>query len=425
MTSVLRHISALILALLPFAGNLKAQRPVDTMTGVFDERIKSLRVSFDGNDFAPLVVVMGSRDAIRVEFDELAEDRSYLRYSLTHCNANWQPSGLAESEYLNGFNEATIDNYDFSRATTVHYVHYWLTVPNEQIAPTVSGNYLLKVYNESDPDNTLLQCRFMVSEESAPVAADVSPRTDIDFNVAHQQLSIAVETERAMVRDPFNDLMVYVSQNGRLDNEVALRQPLRVTGTRAFYEHQPALIFDAGNEYRRMETVSTEFPSMGVSDINYAYPYYHFTLATDGTRAGEQYLYDSTQHGRYFIREYNSDESDVDADYVVVHFSLDYPETPGAMIFLDGDFVQRRFDSNSQMYYNPTTRLYERVMLLKQGAYNYQYLAVPPKGSRGYTSWIEGDKFQTVNEYLIKVYYRRPGERYDRLIGTGTTVSDH
>ena len=119
------------------------------------------------------------------------------------------------------------------------------------------------------------------------------------------------------------------------------------------------------------------------------------------------------------MREYNSGNSDVEADYGVVHFSLDYPETPGAMIFIDGDMTQRRFDSNARMTYNPATGLYERAMLLKQGAYNYQYLIVPPGARRGFTSGIEGDKYQTVNEYTVRVYHRRRGERYDRLIGFG------
>jgi len=76
------------------------------------------------------------------------------------------------------------------------------------------------------------------------------------------------------------------------------------------------------------------------------------------------------------------------------------------------------------MAYNEATGRYERALLLKQGSYNYQYLAVPPKKSRGYTSVIEGDRYQTVNEYLVKVYTRRQGERYDRLIGVASFLSD-
>lgn len=399
------------------------QKPVDTMTGVMNERIRSLQVQLDGDRLAPAVIVMNTTDRIRVSFDHLSEDREYFRYRLVHCNSRWQPSGLVDSEFLDGFNEGVIEDYDFSRATLVHYTHYTLTIPNADVTPKLSGNYLLQIYQEDDPDEVWLQCRFMVSEQSAGISAQVSSRTDVDFNEEHQQLEIAVNTERAQVEDPFNDLFVVISQNGRLDNEVAVRQPLRLSGKTAIYEHQQPLIFEAGNEYRRMEVSSTTFPGMHVAAVEYLQPYYHFTLMEDEIRADQPYLYDQTQHGRYFIREYNSSESDVEADYVVVHFSLDAPEDPSQMIFLDGDFVHRRFDPESLMTYNRATGRYERAMLLKQGAYNYQYLTLPQGKSRGYTSVIEGDKYETVNEYLIKVYHRRRGERYDRLIGVSRIMS--
>ena len=115
----------------------------DTMTGVFDERIKSLQIRLEDDDFAPAIAILGSDDRIRIDFDHLAEDREYFRYSLTHCNASWVPSGLVDSEFLDGFNEGTVEDYGFSRSTTVHYVHYSLTIPNEQVDPKLSGNYLL------------------------------------------------------------------------------------------------------------------------------------------------------------------------------------------------------------------------------------------------------------------------------------------
>lgn len=304
------------------------------------------------------------------------------------------------------------------------YVHYRLAIPNEQVNPVISGNYLLKIYKEDAPENVLLQCRFMVTEATAPVSANVSTQTDIDYNKSHQQLSIAVDTERALVEDPFNDLIVVVGQNGRLDNETAFRQPLRMSGRTAIYEHQKPLIFEAGNEYRRFETVNEQYPGMRIDHIEFFEPYYHYVIAEDAPRDEETYLYDETQSGRYMIRRQGADASDVEADYGVVHFTLDYPESPGTMIFLDGDFVQRRFDENSRMQYNYSTGRYERAMLLKQGSYNYQYLIVPPGERRGFTGAIEGDKYQTMNEYTVRVYHRRRGERYDRLIGTAVVRTD-
>lgn len=396
---------------------LVAESREDTMTGRFDERIRTLRVSPDGNPYGPPVLVIGSQDRLVFSFDELAEDRSYFRYRIIHCTADWRRSDLVGSEYLPGFNEAPVDDYELSRSTTVHYVNYRIVIPNDEMAPLISGNYLLQVYREDDPERTVAQWRFMVSEQTAPVSATLTSRTDRDYNDRHQQLQLTVDAEGLDGIDIFNDLIVVVSQNGRCDNEVALRHPLRLSGRKAVYEHQPELIFEAGNEYRRFETVSVNNPSMRVAGVTYSRPYYHHILETDASRADAPYSYDEDQDGRFVVRKYNSSESDVEADYTVVHFSLDYPETPGMMIFVDGDLTDRRFDDSALMKYNRETGRYETAMLLKQGAYNYQYLAVPPGARRGYTSYIEGDKYQTVNRYTVRVYVREPHARYDRLVG--------
>ncbi len=416
-----RRIAATIMTILA-VWNL-CHSATDTRQGIFDPAFRSLQVWNADTPMSIPVILLGSGERIAISFDELAEDRSYLRYSLIHCNADWQPSALVESEYLNGFNVAEIDDFAFSRATTAHYVNYSITVPNEQIMPMVSGNYLLRVYREDDPETILLQARFMITEQSAGVDAEVTSRTDTDYNRHHQQLSLTVDTERAGVRDPFNDLYVVITQNGREDNKAILQKPLRISGNRSYYEHQKELIFPAGNEYRRMETVSTRYPGMHVAEIGYAAPYYHIELETDYPRNESQYLYDQTQHGGFLVREYNSTEPDTEADYIVTHFRLEMPELSGADIFLDGDFTQRRFDPGSRMIYDRAEGAYISVQMLKQGAYNYQYLVVPRGKEIGMTAPVEGDFYQTVNEYCIWVYHRPPLARYDRLIGGATIMS--
>ena len=408
------RFSAVFVALLVW---LTAMAAGDTMTGTPNDRVRSLRIVNPLDPYGPPVLRLGSGDVLAVNFDVLSEDRDYLRYRLVHCRADWSPANLVDSEFLDGFNEGEITDYRFSEATLVHYVNYNFTIPNADVAPLLSGNYLLQIYPESDPDDVWAQCRFMVCEEKVGISGNVTSRTDVDYNAAHQQLELAIDTRESGVADPFNDLFVVVQQNGRLDNEVALRQPLRMSGTTSIYEHQPQLLFEAGNEYRRMETVSTQFPPMGVESVEFINPYYYHILATDEPRADSQYLYDETQKGRFVIHEYNSSDPDVQADYTVVVFSLDMPYDPDTMVFLDGDFTMRRFDENSRMQYNRERGRYERVMLLKQGAYNYQYLTVPAGARRGYTAAVEGDKYQTLNEYTVKVYERKPGSRSDRLLG--------
>lgn len=420
MRAFVFRISLLLLTCIPF----KYGYALDTMPGAFDDRIRTMQITHSAGDFAPPVIVIGTNDRLTFSFDQLADDRSFFRYRLIHCNADWQPSGLVDSEIVDGFNEGTIDDYDFSQGTTVNYVNYRFVIPNEQIVPLVSGNYLLTVYPENEPEKIVAQWRFMVSENVARIGAELTTHTDKDYNQNHQQLSVSVDTERIDVSDPFNDMTVMVQQNGRLDNEIALRHPMRMSGRKAIYEHSSPLIFEAGNEYRRFETVSLDYPGMHIAENAFINPYYHTVLMTDTPRASEQYLYDSTQQGRFKIREYDSDDADTKADYVVVHFSLECPPMPETMIFIDGDLTSRRFDESSRMMYNPVSGLYEKALLLKQGSYNYQYLTVAPGQNSGHASVIEGDKYQTVNEYLIKVYTRRPGDRFDRLIGVTQIVSD-
>ena len=106
--------------------NCRAQ---DTATEIFDSNFKTLQIAINGNYLTPPMLNMQAGDAMTVEFDEIAEDRRYLRYCVQHCNADWTASSLVESEYLDGFNMADITDYDFSQATMVHYVHYRLSFP--------------------------------------------------------------------------------------------------------------------------------------------------------------------------------------------------------------------------------------------------------------------------------------------------------
>ena len=309
-----------------------AQNTVDTHTRIFDKSFKSLRVSVVGNDYAPPVIKLGGVDKIKIEFDQLSPEMQYMRYSVVHCDAGWRPSQLVESEYVGGFNEANVENYDFSSATFAHYVHYNITVPNE----------------------------------------------DMDF---------------------------------------------LISGRKAYFEHDRKLIFPAGNEFRRFEMTTTNYAGMGIDGYSYHDPYYHVALKLDEPRVFGDYLYDRTQYGRFTIRQSDAYDSDTEADYMVVHFALRMPELNGGKMYVDGEFTQHGFETANMMHYNNNTQCYELDLMLKQGAYNYQYLWVPDGTEVGQTSTVEGDFYQTVNEYLVKVYNRKRGERYDRLIGSGIIYS--
>lgn len=420
----MKRLTWAAIACLMTTSGAMAQQIEYTGVRIFDPAVQSLQVAPASNPYQPPVIMMGGDDRIRVNFDVLDYDVRYLRYSVYHCDAMWRPSQLVESEWVSGFNQADITDYAQSQATFVHYYNYDFTLPNEQMQLLVSGNYLLRVYEQEDPDKVLFQTRFSVCENRVGVQAGVTSRTDIDYNNAHQQLDIRLNYRPGTIMDPYGELTTIVTQNTRTDNEVVLRQPMMVGVGTVTYEHQPQLVFKAGNEYRRFETVFAHSLNMGVSAIEYFEPYYHATLYDDQPRIEREYIYDQTQHGKFTIRNAEGDDSSTEADYMVVHFSLDTGERlTGGNIFLEGEFAHGRPAQQVVMQWNQELNRYTCSLLLKQGAYNYQYLWVPEGTQTGRTDVIDGDKYQTVNNYYIRVYDRPSGERYDRLVGFGITRS--
>lgn len=415
----------MIYALLTALAAITAQaQEVDTRVKIADSRVHSLVVAPESNQYMPPVIVLGGDDALRVNFDLMDYDVHYLRYSVQHCNADWQPSQLVESEYVDGFNYADITDYAQSSGTFANYYNYNFTIPNPDMRLKVSGNYVLRVYEQDDPDKVLLQTRFSVSENRVGVAAEVTSRTDVDYNAAHQQVAFTVTSKQGTIADPYNELTAVVSQNVRTDNEATVTRPLMVSGTQVKFDHTPSLIFAAGNEYRRFETVNINTSNMGVDRIEFHEPYYHAVLRTDDERADAAYSYDQTQYGHFTVRCSGSEHSNVEADYTVAHFSLHTGrELSGGTLHIDGAFTAGLPSEATRMRYNAATGCYEGSMLLKQGSYNYQYLWLPQGSATGSTAMVEGDKYQTINQYLVKVYQRPAGSRYDRLLGFGLVYS--
>lgn len=404
-----------------------APPPEAPVTGALSPEVGSL-TAYPANDRygAPVLHMgSGSMQPLVISFDLIGPERRYLRYSLTHCDASWRPDMLQPIEFADGFNEASVDDYAYSRATLIPYVNYRIELPGSGINPMVSGNYLLTVYDEETPSSPLARIPFMVSEDAAPLSISVTGRTDFDHNNAHQQLEVTADLAGLGVNDPWNDLRLVITQNNSPHDRSALTRPLRVNGTAVTYAHDPALTFAAGKEFRRFETVSVaRYLPMGVSLVAFDDPWYHFMLYDDTPRAGHDYRYDQTQHGRFTVNADETSDPDTEAEYVKVHFALDLPEQPGALIMVDGELTGYRTDAQSpgSMTYNPVTGRYEAVLTLKQGSYNYRYTVVP-HGGAAVSAPVEGDDYRTSNRYDVALYHRHPGARYDRLIGFATVVS--
>ena len=371
-------------------------------------------------------VIDGSdvENTLEISFDEMSHDVHQYTYRVLHCNKDWTESDISSFEYIDGFTNADIVDYEHSLNTQRSYTHYWFEFPNNDMQIKASGNYVLQIYEDGDPENVVAKICFLVVEPMVGIDASIRANTDIELNGRYQQLDLDILTAQLNMRDA-SEVHVVVQQNGRHDNAVTLNKPTFIEPNRLRYLNQKSLIFEAGNEYRHFDIYSSYYAGYNVNRVEYAQGEYHALLEVDGlrgiaatgaSREGTSYLSERDANGQWIINCEKSDEVDLEAEYMWVHFLLPVPQPiMDGWVFVGGELFGNQFSARNRMEYDADQKCYYLYTYLKQGGYDYMYYVV---GNDGVTTLpLEGSHWQTENEYAIWVYYRSFGARYDRLVG--------
>ena len=401
----MKRIITIALLLLPLTIAAKSK--------VLDPQIKSLQVVVNQDWLSPAVMRLRTDDVLNVSFDELSHEYHRYTYRVEHCEADWTPStSLFESDWLEGFNGNPIDDYDPSVNTTVAYTHYRFQIPNDRMRLRLSGNYRIHIYDNEGDEREVITADFCVTEQSMPLAFSLTTNTDIDTNVSHQQVSLALNFGVERVTDPANQLRVVVMQNGREDNWKVNPKPTILNSNGAEWKHSRELIFDAGNEYRKYEVLDVSHPTMGIDHIHWngeAYEVYPFIY-----EPRPHYLYDEDANGSFFIRNSDNWQIETTCEYVWVVYRMKCPELLAGKMMIDGWWATDANPETYEMTYDANAGMYTARILQKQGYYSYQYLWQKPDGSKQYAP-SEGSFYQTENRYQVLVYYRGINDNYWRL----------
>ncbi len=384
----------------------------------FSPSIRSMQMVLNDDWREPPVMRLHGDDVLQFSFDEMSHTYHRYIYKIIHCRANWEPTELFDIDYLDGFNGMPIEDWENSVNTTMLYTNYTFTIPNDNVSLKLSGNYIVQVVDDDDNSGDVVaEYRFSVVEQRVVLSASASGNTDVDMNKAHQQLSFTVHHPKYHIQNPAEEIIPVVYQNRRTDNAVSGLKPTYITGNSLQYVNNRALIFEGGNEYRRFELTDPRVPGMGVETISYFESFYHADLYTDYPYAFHRNSRD--ENGRCFVNTLEGYGTFIEADYLFVHFTLDVPRRGGGNYYLLGDFCNNRFDESCKLEYDYRNGVYRATRMLKSGLYNYAYVWLPDGATKATMSHIESDNYDTENEYLILIYHREFGSRYDKLIGYG------
>ena len=378
-----------------------------------DDLIKT--ITFKSNTNQSELPILTLNERLYLEFDVLSPDEDDYYYVIEHYNYDWTKSNLMKSEYLKGLDNLRIVNYENSFNTYQIYSNYRLQIPNKQTRLKVTGNYLIKVFDEDD--EIVFSRKFMVYENLANVGIQLKRSRDVRDVNTKQSVDFVINTTNFSFNNPKQTVNTVILQNNNLKTAISGLRPQYILGNELIYRYTTESSFWGGNEYLYFETKDVRGTNLGVQFTDLE-DLYHSYLYLDGNRYNRGYTYNPDINGNFQITILDRDNPSIEADYTVVHFSLLNPQLSNESIYVYGAYNNYALNASNEMVFNPDSGVYEIAIKLKQGFYNYKYVLVNAQGELE-EGVISGDFYETENNYKVLVYYRDLGARYDRIVGFG------
>lgn len=378
-----------------------------------------------GTELSQLPIIsLGSK--LSLSFDDLQADEKNYFYRINHYNFDWTPSDISKNDYLDGFDESRIKNYANSLNTLQSYSHFELQIPNMDIKRIkLSGNYILEILDNNY--DVVFSRKFMVVERLTSVDVQIKRSRKLANVDELQSVQFTVSSPDMLLTNPKETVKTAILQNSNIHTAITDLKPQHTIGNELIYRYDQESSFKGGNEYLYFDSKDIRASGNGIQHVKLSDLYEHF-LYVNRIRKNKPYTRNPDINGNFIVRSLDANNQDTEAEYVRMHFALKYGEDLGDKeIHLYGNFNNYTIDDSTYMAYNPESRLYESSRLFKQGFYNYKYVTIDDNGIID-ESAIDGDFWETENEYTVLIYYREIGERYDRIIGVGqgdsTTITN-
>ncbi len=378
--------------------------------------IKTVQCYPVGKPFAEPVIELGSGQQLIFSFDDLSQEQNSYTYKIVHCDPDWNPSGLSPFNYLSGFFSNPLEDYEYSYNTQVEYTHFSLLIPNDEIGIKISGNYILQVFNDNYPDSVVIAQRFSVLENQVAISAAIVNATNPSLLYTSQQLNFSVTYGNLPVYNPVKDVRVYVTQN-QDPNSRRDFEPAFVRQNQLVYGDGTNNVFDGSSPFRNFQCSSFVYYTQYVKDVLKGPDGLYNFILQPGV-VPQRYVPLSDKDGNYYIEAENVQNRSLEADYVVAHFAILYPQPiPGAEVFIYGKFADWQFSPVLKMTYDSKNKAYVGEAELKQGYYDYMYAVVPEANKKIDLVTLQNNFYQTPNQYQIRFYFYDSNLMCFRFVG--------
>ena len=202
--------------------------PITYKNEILNENIKTVLCHKKEKQLSLSIINLESNDKLLISFDDLDADIKNYAYTIIHCNSDWSKSNLMQNEYIQGFSKEYISNYEFSYNTIQKYTHYEFEFPSKNMRPTLSGNYIFKIYEEETGD-TIIYKRFMVLDPKIYIEAnDINEAINTyrplifwkDKEIVKKQMGAWSDEKLYELLDKVSFLEVSLKKNNEFSNNI-------------------------------------------------------------------------------------------------------------------------------------------------------------------------------------------------------------
>jgi hypothetical protein len=381
--------------------------------------IKTITFLQNGQNVIPLFQL---GDNFQLQFDDLYGNEANYYYTITHCDYDWKVSQLSKNEYLDGFDNQRIIEYHNSLNTLQVYSHYKLSFPNQFNRFRVSGNYMINILNEDR--EVVFSRKIIIYENLVTVPMQVKRARDVaNVNYKHN-LDFTIKSRDFIFQSPLQNVKVLLLQNGNFKTGITNVKPMYTLGNDLIYKYDTETQFWAGNEYLYFENKNIRVANNNISYVDSSGGLYSCYLYRNNARANNPYTYWPDINGNFMINNLSGVDNEIEADYAWVYISLSAPSFfEDKNIYVSGMFNNNVLTDEYKLEFDTKKGTFEKAILIKQGFTNYKFTIADSKGKIDEEKAIDGNFYQTENNYDALIYYRENGQRYDRVIGRGIANS--
>lgn len=369
-----------------------------------------------------VVPVFKLGDGFQFQFDDLYGNEADYYFEITHCDYNWNPTDIPKIDYIKGFDGQRILQYQNSINTLQIYSHYTLPIPNQFMQLRLSGNYILKILDDSK--ELIMSRKFIVYEDLVTIPMQIKRARTANYVEYKHNLDFSIKSLKINFQTPIRNLKVVLFQNGQLNSAIKNIVPQYTIGNDLIYKYDTETQFWAGNEFLYFDNSNIRGVANFIGRIDASNGIFNSYLYTNAARKNMQYTLFPDVNGNFVVRNIGGSNNQIEADYSWVYFSLANQNLKeNQNIYITGMFNNFSLSPDYKMDYNPDTNRFEKAILVKQGFTNFQYQIADNEGKIDGENAVDGNFWQTENEYTILVYYRENTDRYQRVIGRATLNS--